>query len=82
MTIQSPPRKPATPPNRVLREGERPCPICGCGEAQHRHERWEPAPLGHAYPFTRLARVIATIVMLVWPNRRSMYILGEEFTKP
>jgi hypothetical protein len=63
---------PVFPPNRQLREGDRPCPRCGCGEAQHRNEA-----LGHAFPFTAVQRTVAWLTLRVWPTKRALYVLGR-----
>lgn len=68
------------PPNVILREGERACPICGYGEAQHRHLDCEAPPRGHAFPFTRLQRSVEWLSLLVWPTTHAMYVLGRTGT--
>lgn len=65
-------RRPPFPPNRILREGERPCPTCGHCEREHRG-----GVLGHAFLFTRLQRAAARLLHTLWPTRRTAYILGK-----
>lgn len=69
--------RPAFPPNRELLLGERPCPICGYGERQHRYRADERPPRGHHFPFTRLQRAVAWLSLRIWPTAHALYVLGR-----
>jgi len=53
------------------------CPICGNPEFQHRHRYDETPPMGHAYPFTQLQRIVARLMLFIWPTTRALYIIGD-----
>ena len=47
---------PTFPPNRIIREGEDICPICGSGRRSH-----QDGSRGHAMPVTLLTRLVRWI---------------------
>ena len=69
-------KTPIFPPNRMVREDARQCPICGCSEFQHRRHEDEIG-LGHPFPFTRLHRLVAWVSLRIWPTTRASYVLGR-----
>lgn len=62
-------RKPEPPRNRVLREGDMPCDICGSGPADHEHRGLLDAPRDHAYtrqsPAVPAGLIVCSIMLLL-----------------